>query len=373
MTGNGARSASEIAVVGPFPPFKGGIAQHTSRLAEGLDPYAAVRRVSWIDQYPRALYGRPQQDAEAVATADVAHILRWWDPTSWARAGKQISSADLAVLPWVSPVHALPYLTMMRFAPQTRFVLHVHNAHPHESIPFSDTLLVQALRRATGVICHGQSIADEVAELGVDVDIRVVSHPPDLDVEWTALPEGGPLELLFAGTIREYKGLDLLLEALAILGRDDTNLTIAGEVWNESARPSAEALARVPGRVVTEFGYVSDARLVEHLTASHALVAPYRSASQSGIVSLATAAGRPSLVTPVGSLAEAVEHGSNGVVASSVTPSAIAEGINYLSQNMGRMAAGTLESQCSWDDYAREVLAFSPDRATLEMVPSADL
>ena len=223
------------------------------------------------------------------------------------------------------------------------------------------------------MICHGQSIADEVAELGVDVDIRVVSHPPDLDVEWTALPEGGPLELLFAGTIREYKGLDLLLEALAILGRDDINLTIAGEVWNESARPSAEALARVPGRVVTEFGYVSDARLVEHLTACHALVAPYRSASQSGIVSLATAAGRPSLVTPVGSLAEAVEHGSNGVVASSVTPSAIAEGINYLSQNMGRMAAGTLESQCSWDDYAREVLAFSPDRATLEMVPSADL
>ena len=346
-----------VVVVGPFPPYKGGIAQHTAQLANGLSGRTHVRRLGWIDQYPALLYGRPQVDSSAGATASVENLLRWWNPFTWIRAGRELRSVDLAILPWVSPVHALTFLTMMTVARSTPVLVHVHNAAPHEPIPFSAFFLRQVLKRSKGMICHGQAIANEVAELGADLETRVVPHAPDLDVAVTSLPPRPPIELLFAGTIRGYKGLDLLLEALVILDRPDINITIAGEVWDEAARPTNAQLTSVPGSVRTHLSYVSDDHLCELLESCHALVAPYRSASQSGIVALATAAGRPAVVTPVGALPEAIEDGVNGIVATRPDDArSLAEAIDRLIVDLDSLALGAAAAISTWDDYAVEAL-----------------
>ncbi len=353
------RSSLTVAVVGPFPPLKGGISQHTAQIANGIESHGiTVDRISWSSQYPKFLYKRDQVDVRSPQTAGVRSVLQWWNPLSWVRVGAQLRNADLVVLPWVSPVHGLPYLTTMHMASGTPTVLHVHNAIPHEPIPFSRSLLRLALRKAEASICHGDAIAEDIQQ--IDSSARVVStpHPPSLDLKPTPLPCRPPLRLLFAGAIRDYKGLDVLLAALAILGRGDIELTVAGELWDERLRPSEQQLAAIPGSVSLQLEYISDERLCELMTSSHALIAPYRSATQSGIVSLALAGGRPVVVTPVGALTEFVKDGVNGTVAERADDArALADAIDRLLKRVDALARGAATAQWTWSDYADELLA----------------
>ncbi len=96
-----------VTVVGPFPPFKGGISQHTARLAEGFErQQAEVRRYSWKSQYPHRLYNRAQRDNDTGATPDVTWSLSWWNPISWLRCGLSSRSSDVLITSYVSPFHA---------------------------------------------------------------------------------------------------------------------------------------------------------------------------------------------------------------------------------------------------------------------------
>ena len=93
--------------------------------------------------------------------------------------------------------------------------------------------------------------------------------------------------------------------------------------------------------------------LAEH----HLVVAPYRSATVSGIAPLAFATGRPMVVTPVGGLPEAVEHGVNGVVADAVDAVSVADAVLAAAEQLDELAAGAAASSSRWEDVASALLA----------------
>ena len=115
------------------------------------------------------------------------------------------------------------------------------------------------------------------------------------------------LELLFFGIIRPYKGLDVLLEALALLRERDVHLTVAGEVWGKSSPASRVYGLGLAGRVEMLLQYVDAQQAAELFHRADVVVLPYRRASSSGVLALAYRYGRPVLVTAVGGLPEAVE------------------------------------------------------------------
>jgi glycosyltransferase involved in cell wall biosynthesis len=356
---------TRVTVVGPAPPISGGIAQHSMRVAEALRARGAeVEVISWASQYPRLLFRGSGVDAGNERPRGVRFMLRWWDPVSWVRAGRVARRGDVLVMQWVTPVHALPQRIIARAA-RVPMVLIVHNAIPHERMPFDVRLARWIMRRATRVVAHSESVATEVRAMAPGVPVTVAPLPPLLPVHATAPPARPPLRLLCLGFVRAYKGFDVAVDAVRIL-RDrgiDAHLTIAGEIWEKADEWAQRVADPVLSRDVTLMDrYVSDTEVGRLLAEHHVLVAPYRSATQSGVVSLAFASGRPVVASDVGGLREVVTDGENGRLVPPGDPELLADALAEMVEKFDAYATRAATTGWSWDDVAAGLLMSTAQR-----------
>jgi glycosyltransferase involved in cell wall biosynthesis/2-polyprenyl-3-methyl-5-hydroxy-6-metoxy-1,4-benzoquinol methylase len=312
-----------IAVVGPTHPIKGGIAQHTTVLAQRLAAAGhSVEIVSWLRQYPQRLYPGEQTvtQPELPPFEPTRRVLSWNRPDTWAREARRLRDRDLVVFAHVTPVQVPSYLTMItamrRPGPGPRIVVLCHNVLPHERQRADVALVSRLLRAADLVLTHSDEQRDLAMSL-TDRPVVVAQLPPSMPVGFarrTPRP-GEHRRLLFFGLVRPYKGLDVLLRALA-RGPADVQLRVAGEVWG--GREPIDALCRELGiadRVELRPGYV-DASVVPELFADvDALVLPYRTATGSQAVWIGFEFGVPVIATRAGYLAADVRDGVDGLVA----------------------------------------------------------
>ncbi|MEO0493295.1 MAG: glycosyltransferase [Actinomycetota bacterium] len=348
-----------IAYVGPVPPHRGGVAQHGWQTIEAFERMGHdVAVESWQSLYPAALF-KGEQPSVPRRDGEIRFRLRWWNPLGWVLAGRRCRSAELIVVPWVTPFHAVALWVVLRVAARPA-VAFVHNPEPHERMPLARPLLRLVMRRCDGAVVHAATAATALAD-GSDVErIEVTPHPPNLAIDGEPMPPRPPLRLLFLGFVRAYKGVDLAIDAVAELRRRgrDVRLTIAGDFWEDPAPMREDLATRMLADVVElRVGYVPDDQVGPTLAAHHLVVAPYRSATVSGIAPLAFAAGRPIVVTPVGGLPEAIDHGVNGLVADAVDAVAVADSILDAADRLDELAAGAAESASRWEDVASALLA----------------
>ena len=354
-------SPVRIAFIGQVPPIRGGIAQHGGYLTEALGRDHDVTVLSWRNHYPSVLYRRPQVDPRATPHPTARFLLRWWDPTSWWRAGRAARRADAVVLVWATPFYALTYRVVLALKGRARAVAVVHNSLPHEPLPLQRTLTRGVLGRCDGLVAHASTVAEEVDQL-LDgrVEITTVEMPAHIPVDPTPLPPvSAGLRLLFFGFIRPYKGLDVALDALAEL-RDEGvrhHLTVVGEPWDRD-EPWAERVAErgLVDQVDLRLGYAGDDEVAGLLAEHHAVVLPYRSATQSGIVPVALAAGRPVVATDVGGISDVVHDGENGTLATAGDASSLAEAIQRCAAHLPELAAGATRLSTTWDDVAAAIV-----------------
>lgn len=316
-----------IAIIGPTYPFKGGGAQHTTELAHRLrDIGHDVVIESWKAQYPAFLYpGRQTIDSpEGEPYPDTRRELDWRRPDGWIRCGSRSRGADVVILAVLSPVQVPAYLGVLygcshrsrnparRGGPKV--VALCHNVLPHERKQYDEPLMKALLGRVDGVLAHSEQQAT-LARALTDAPVTVAALAPHLPTR-SARPTGRrePLgRLLFFGIVRPYKGLDLLLRALA--RTPDVRLTVAGEFWG--GLEETEALIAELGladRVDVRPGYVAADDVPDLFAQADALVLPYRSATASQNVWLGHEHGVPVIATRVGALADNVTDGVDGLL-----------------------------------------------------------
>jgi glycosyltransferase involved in cell wall biosynthesis len=352
-----------IHFIGPVPPLRGGIAQHSNQLLDAL--VAAGHEVgvsTWAQQYPSRLYPGEERDPSATPRPGTVADLRWWSPLSWWRAGRRARRADLLLVPWVTPFQAPAYLTAFAASAGTPVVAVVHNPLPHERRSLDRVLARAILGRLTGGVSHAGTATAELHELAAGLRVVEVPHPPNLPLDVSPYPPGPPWRLLFIGFIRPYKGLDLALDALVELRarRDDVTLTVAGEVWGP-VEPWTSAIRERGLDEVVDLrpGYVPNDLLGQLLAEHHVVLAPYRSATQSGVVPLAQAVGRPTVATDVGGLSEVVTSGVDGILVPADDAPAFARGIEDVLADGPAMAVAASRAATSWADVAAAVVAAS--------------
>jgi glycosyltransferase involved in cell wall biosynthesis len=145
------------------------------------------------------------------------------------------------------------------------------------------------------------------------------------------------VRLLFLGRMIDYKGADILADALQrIADRDDWRLTVAGH--GPALTPELTARFKLPQVESVRPGWLSEAEINALLDSHDVMLAPYRDASQSGVVAEAMAAGLPCVVTPVGGLAEQV-GGAGGWVVVAPTADAFAAGLRNVLDDPAGLAA----------------------------------
>jgi glycosyltransferase involved in cell wall biosynthesis len=264
------------------------------------------------------------------------------------------------VLTVLSPVQVPPYLGILaglrRRAP---VVALCHNVLPHERRPYDRPLMTALLRRVDRVLAHSEQQA-ELARGLAPAPVTVAGLPPHLPVKAAAAEGGGVRNrLLFFGIVRPYKGLDLLLRALA--RTPGVALTVAGEFWGGLAetRRLIDELG-LGDRVELRPGYVAAAEVPELFARADALVLPYRSATASQNVWLGHEHGVPVIATRVGALADHVADGVDGLLVEPGSVDALADALKgfYAPGEPERLRAGVraVDPEPFWAAYVEALL-----------------
>lgn len=311
-----------IAIIGPVPPYRGGIAQHTMMLSRALMPRADVLVLSFTRQYPGWLYpgsGDIEPGAARMTQPECRYLLDSLNPLSWERTVKSIAEfgASIAVIPWWSAFWApcAAYLThrLSRLGIPVHF--HCHNVAGHDASRMEHAFARLALRGGSTFRVHSEAERAELLRLLPSARVGISAHPvyfqyPD---PLETLPRRAAVELLFFGFVRRYKGLDILLESLRGIRDRDFMLTIAGEIWDD--RTGIESLAATPGlsgrlEIIDRYVGAQEASML--FDRADALVMPYRSATGSGVLGLAYRYGIPVIASALPGIAEHVRDGETG-------------------------------------------------------------
>ncbi|MCS6950532.1 MAG: glycosyltransferase family 4 protein, partial [bacterium] len=198
-------------------------------------------------------------------------------------------------------------------------------------------LMEAVRRRADWIIVPGGDTRRQLLELHPEIEEERVSVIPlgayDHFLRWQR-PDYSeqPGTVLFFGRINAYKGLGVLLEAWERVTTQcpHARLVIAGQGYD---LPNyRERILRNPHCVLID-RFIPSQEMAQLFTEASVVVLPYVEATQSGVLSVAFAFGKPAIVTSVGSLPEMVEDGVNGLVVPPRDPDALAEALVRLLQD----------------------------------------
>jgi glycosyltransferase involved in cell wall biosynthesis len=310
-----------VTLIGPAFPWRGGIPLLTNELAHRVTAGGhAVQVRTWTRQGPARLLPaelHPLATPEAEAFPTVPEPLSWRNPLHWGRTGRRAAAvSDVVVLIYYVPFQAPALAAIARAArPDARVVVICANAVPHEPRPGDRLLMSWLMRSADAILVHTEAERAALSRL-TDRPAAVAPLPPHLPATAPSQvgPDGPPRRrVLFFGKVRHYKGVDVLLRALALV--PDVELGIVGEFYEDRARLNALIDELGLGeRIHVTPEYLPAERIPELFAGFDALVLPYRTSTASQLVALAHRHGLPVVATRVGNFPETVHDGVDGVL-----------------------------------------------------------
>lgn len=370
---------NHIVILGPAYPYRGGLASFSEMLARTFDKYGKrVDIVTFRMQYPKLLFPGRTQFSESPAPADI-HIMRMVNsinPFNWWRVGRHIRKMrpDALILQYWTPFMAPCLGTICRIVAKNRhtaILTKLDNVIPHEKHFFDSILTRYFMAPVDGFLYMSQQVKDELdtftSKLSVFAPHPVFSNfgekvSRDEACRQLNLPDDQQY-VLFFGLIRDYKGLDLLLDAWAYLRQggftEDKKLIVAGEFYSDKTRYLQQIeLLHIGEDVLLHNWFIRDEQVKYYFSVADVVVQPYKSATQSGVTQIAYQFETPMIVTNVGGLAEIVPDGQAGyVVEPDVVPIAQAIEKIYQNGNLHRMAENMVaeKQRFSWDYFARQL------------------
>lgn len=365
----------KITILGTAHPYRGGIAAFNERLAKELQEEGhSVDIITFTVQYPSILFpGKTQYSGEPSPRGlDIRRMMSSINPFSWIKTGNRIrrEAPDILLISFWIPYMAPCLGTIARIARRngkTRIVTVLHNLIPHEKRPGDNFFVKYFCGGIDRYVAMSKSVLADIDKFDT-VNPRTFSPHPIYDNfgEAVARDEAcrhlglDPADkiLLSFGLIRDYKGLDWLLEAFASLkDRKGLKLVVAGEFYSDGERyhKLAKKLG-IDGEVIWRTEFVPDSEVRYYFCAADLIVQPYKSATQSGVTQIAYHFEKPMLVTRVGGLAEIVPDGKVGYVADP-SPVAVAEALERFLDEAPDFSEGIKaeKKKYSWGEMAEAV------------------
>lgn len=375
----------KIAILSCFYPIRGGIAQFNANLYTELIKNHDVRAFNFKRQYPEFLFpGKTQyvtENDEAVPIKSIS-LLDTANPFSYVTTLKEIKK-------WKPDILILRYW-MSYFAPSLGFIARhigadckvisiLDNVIPHERRFFDTPMTKYFLSGADGCITMCEEVASDLKKISPKANYTTLYHPlyshfgdkaERVESEKKLKIDHGKKNILFFGLIREYKGLDILIQAFSMLD-DDYQLIIAGEPYGsfkkyqnliDTLKDSKGNLCK--DRIHVFPNYIRDSEVKDYFSVADVTVLPYRSATQSGISSISYHFEVPMIVTNTGGLKETIGDTGTGIVANSAEPCCIKEEIERYFEDV------SIKEECiknirkekerlSWSTFCKKLLEFA--------------
>jgi D-inositol-3-phosphate glycosyltransferase len=325
----------KIILLGTIWPFRsGGIATFNERLTKALiDGGDEVINYTFSLQYPAFLFpGKTQlSDQPAPEGLDIRIKVNSINPFNWIAVGHEIKrlKPDLLLVRYWTPFMAPCLGTIARIVRRnnhTKVIAIADNVIPHEKHFIDNVLTRYFTNSCDGFITMSRAVLNDLKQFRPLAPMVYTPHPL-YDIFGSIVPREQALKhlkldpafryLLFFGFIRDYKGLDWLLEAFGAekLRQFPVKLIIAGEFYTSSEK----YLQIIRDKNLTDYvilrtDFIADKEVVNYFGAADMVVQPYKSATQSGVTQIAFHYNKPMLVTDVGGLGEIIPHGKVGYV-----------------------------------------------------------
>jgi glycosyltransferase involved in cell wall biosynthesis len=323
-----------IKIIGPAYPYRGGIATTNERLAQEFNAMGFDATIeTFTVQYPSFLFpGKTQYNPKAAPDdLSIKRSVNSVNPFNWISVGSRIKKEkpDLVIIRYWLPFMAPALGTIAGIIKKnnhTKVVCLADNIIPHEHRLGDRQLTNYFIQRLDGLVAMSKSVLNDAHTFKKNLPTGFCPHPLfdnygerlPMDVAKQALKlDVNTRYLLFFGFIRDYKGLDLLLNAFADerLRKFPVKLLVAGEYYS-SPEPYLELIKKNQLEQLMELrtDFIADEEVNLYFSAADMVVQPYKSATQSGVTQIGYHFNKPMLVTNVGGLSEIIPDGKIGYV-----------------------------------------------------------
>ena len=356
----------KVIIVGPAFPLRGGIANFNESLCrEFVKAGHDTQIYSFSLQYPSLLFPGTTQYETGKPPSDISikTIINSINPFNWINSALKIKKQkpDLVIVRFWIPFMGPCLGTIMRivkFNTKIKVIAITDNVIPHEK-RFGDSFFTRYfVKSCQGFVAMSKAVLNDLNNFTNNQHKAFIPHPI-YDTFGEKVTKHDALQklkldpkkhyILFFGFIRQYKGLDLLLKAMADEHIKKLNITliVAGEFY-ESPEPYLQLIQKhqLEQHLILNTHYIHSDLVKYYFCAADLIVQPYHTATQSGVTQIAYHFERPMLVTNVGGLAEMVPHQLCGYVADR-DPQQIANYIKdfYLESRETEMVKNTIQEK----------------------------
>ena len=369
----------KITILGPAHPYRGGLASIMEIMARTFQ-----RRGDEVDiktftlQYPSLLFPGESQTVATPPPADlrICRCVNTMNPLNWVRVGRRIrrERPDFVLMKYWTPFMAPCFGTIARIARgngHTKVLCQIDNVEPHEHHLTDKPFNRYYLHSVDGFVYMSEQVHSELRAYS---DAPALFSPHPLFENFGERVERSEAcvrlgldpanrYVLFFGLIRDYKGLDLLLDAWAQLRRagrtEGRRLIVAGEFYT-AREPYLNRIADngLQDEVLLHDRLIPDDDVKYYFSAADFVVQPYKTATQSGVTQIAYQFCVPMVVTKVGGLAEIVPDGRVGYVCEP-TPEGVAGAIErmYEGDTLQRFRENCVEERrrFSWEEMCSRI------------------
>lgn len=370
----------KITYLSTLFPYRGGIAQFNASLYRELEQQHEneMQGITFTRQYPKLLFPGETQlvtEKDKVDPIPTTRLLDTLNPFTYFSTAKKIRkfNPDLVITKYWMTFFAPALGTVLRkMSPGTVRITILDNVIPHEKRFFDKACNRYFLKHNDGFVVMSDSVLADLLSFKPDAKYLRADHPlydhfgEKLKREEACRLLGiDPSKkiVLFFGFIRDYKGLDLLLDATAKLP-DDYCVVVAGEVYGSFEKYERQiARLGIASKLKLCNHYIGDNEVPVYFSAADVCVLPYRSATQSGITSIAMHFSLPVIATDVGGLSEIVHHEKTGLIVEKPDADLLQASLKeYFDRDLKEQfirALATEKTAYSWASFAAKLIAFS--------------
>lgn len=368
----------KIAFLSPFYPYRGGIAQFSDSLYIALAKNNDVKAFSFTRQYPKLLFpGKTQfvSESDINRNIEIQRVLDSINPLTYYKTAKDIIKykPDLVLISYWMPFFAPAFGKIAGILKKNGIKVAgiLHNVIAHEKRLGDISLTKYFFNKCDGFIILNKASEKDLLEIKPEAKYIIHPHPlydhygekinPAVARAKLNIPEDKKV-ILFFGFIRDYKGLDLLIESMKDLD-DNYLLLIAGEVYSDFKKyDELIGKLKLKNKINLQIRYIPENEIPLFFSSVDVCVLPYRTATQSGIVGIAYHFDLPVIVTNTGGLAEMVEDNKTGLIVNETNPDSISEAIiKYFDNNLKEQYIPGIQvykSKNSWENLADKITTF---------------
>lgn len=367
----------KIAFLSPFYPFRGGIAQFSDYLFEALKKAHDIKAFTFSRQYPKLLFPGTSQfvpDSEKRKNIDAVPVLDSINPISWYKTANVILkyNPDLVITSYWMPFFApsLGVVSRKLRKKNINVISILHNVIPHEKRTGDTALSKFFFRQNNGLVVLNEESRKDLVRLMPGIKTLAHPHPfynhygLKIDKNEARKKLNVPVNkkiILFFGFIRDYKGLDILLEAVK---DEDYYLIIAGECYGSFEKYNDIINKNnLNERINLNIKYIPDEEVQIYFSAADVTVLPYRSGTQSGIIGISYHFNVPVIVADTGGLKEMVNEEKTGIIMQSASFQNIKNALNKFYKNFNaeeyEKNIEEIKKKYSWDSLSEDIIKFA--------------